>query len=93
MPQRNAGKESKHENNLQLVMPAYPKGKASSMRAMAEKYGVPYSTFRERLNGAQDGKSNCEPMQLFAKQEEKAIVQWCNHLHDWRFPPKLTLVK
>jgi len=32
-------------------------------------------------------------MLLFTKQEEKAIVQWCNHLDDWGFPPKLTLVK
>ena len=93
MPQRNAGKESERENNLQLAMRAYRKGKASSMRAMAEKYGIPYSTLRDRLNGAQDRKSSREPMQLFTKQEEKAIVRWCNHLDDWGFPPKLTLVK
>ena len=63
------------------------------MWAMAEKYGVPYSTLRDRLNGAQDRQSSREPMQLFTKQEEKAMVRWCNHLDDWGFPPKLTLVK
>ena len=63
------------------------------MRAMAEKYGVPYSTLRDRLNGAQDRQSSRGPMQLFTKQEEKAMVRWCNHLDDWGFPPKLTLVK
>jgi len=93
MPQRNAGKESERENNLQLAMRAYRKGKAASMRVMAEKYGVQYSTLGDRLNGAQDQKSSREPMQPFTKQEEKGIVRWCNHLDDLGFPPKLTMVK
>jgi len=82
MSQRNAGNESECKNNLHLAMRAYLKGKASSMTAMAERYGVPYSTLRDRLNGAQDRKSSREPMQLFTKQEEKPIVRWCNHLDD-----------
>jgi len=93
MPQRNTGKQSERENNLQLAMWAYRKGKASSMGAMAERYGVPYCTLHDWLNGAQDRKSCREPIPLFTKQEEKAIVRWCNHLDDWCFPPKLTLVK
>ena len=52
-----------------------------------------YSTLRNWLNGAQDRESSREPMQLFTKQEEKAMVQWCNNLDDWGFLPKLTLVK
>lgn len=79
--------------NIQLAIRAYRKGETSSMSAMAEKYGVPYSTLRDRLNGAQDRQSSHEPMQLFTKQEEKAMVRWCNHLDDRGFPPKLALVK
>ena len=86
-------KESERENNIKHAMRAYQKGETSSMRGMAERYGVPYSTLCDRLNGVQDRKSSGKPMQLFTKQEEKAIVRWCNYLDDWRFPPKLTLVK
>ena len=68
-------------------------GETSSIRAMAVRYGVPDSTLRDRLNEPMDRQSSREPMQLFTKQEEKAIVRWCNHLDDWGFPPKLTLVK
>jgi len=93
MPQRNAGQRSERESNIQLAMQAYRKSESSSMREMAEKYSVPYSTLRDRLNGAQDQKTSREPMQLFTKQEEKAIVRWCNRLDDWGFPPKLTMVK
>jgi len=62
------------------------------MSVKAEKYGLLYSTHHDQLNGAQDRKSSRECMQLFTKQEEKAIVQWCNHLHDWGFQPKITLL-
>ena len=82
MPQRNAGTRSEREKNIQIAMQAYRMGETSSMRAMAEWYGVPYSTLRDRLNGAQDRQSSGEPMQLFTKQEEKAMVRWCNHLDD-----------
>ena len=93
MPLANPKQQSERESNIQLAMRAFWKSEKPSMREMATKYGIPYSTLRDRLNGAQDRKKSHEHMQLFTEQEEKAVVRWCKSLDDWGFPPKLTLVK
>ena len=68
------------------------KGQCLIHEGDAEKYGLLYSTLRDQLNGAQDRKSSRERIQLFTKQEQTPIIQWCNHLHDWGFELKITLL-
>ena len=54
MPQANPRQQSEREGNIQPAIQAFWKSEKPSMREMATKYGIPYSTLRDRLNGAQD---------------------------------------
>jgi hypothetical protein len=62
------------------------------MQASAEKFGIPYSTLRDWLNGAQSYQESHRHQQQLTEHEEKAIVRWYQMIDDWGFPPQLSAV-
>jgi hypothetical protein len=46
-------KKNEREENIQNAITHYENVLQPSMQASAEKFGIPYSTLRDRLNGAQ----------------------------------------
>jgi hypothetical protein len=45
--------KNEREENIQSTIIHYENALQPSMRVSAEKFGIPYSTLRDRLNGAQ----------------------------------------
>jgi hypothetical protein len=45
--------KNEHEESIQNAIIHYENAIQPSMKASAEKFGIPYSTLRDRLNGAQ----------------------------------------
>jgi hypothetical protein len=69
------------EENIQSAIIHYENALQPSMRVSAEKFGIPYSTLRDQLNGAQSQQeSHCH--QQLTEHEEKAIVRWCQKMDD-----------
>jgi hypothetical protein len=63
------------------------------MRASADTFGIPWTTLRDRLNGAQNRRDAHRSMQLLSEHEKTTIVRWCERMDDWGFPLRLSLVK
>ena len=87
--------EKKGGDRTQLAnaIRAYRDKKYTSIRAAAESYGVPYSTFYGRLNGGRQNRLVAhEKDQIIAPAEEKAIVNWITRLDNRRFPPRVDMV-
>lgn len=64
-----------------------------SMRASAEAYGIPWTTLRDRLKGAEPRRAAHKSQQILSDYEEGTIVRWCERMDDWGFPLRLSLVK
>lgn len=81
------------EEHIKLAIEYYTSARDPSLRQSAEKFGIPYSTLRDRLQGVQNRRESHRRQQLLTEHEEKSIVQWCQRMDDWGFPLKLGLVK
>jgi hypothetical protein len=84
--------KNEREENIQSAIIHYKNALQPSMRALAEKFGILYSTLRDRLNGAQSYQESHRHQQQLTEHEEKAIGRWCQKLDDWGFPPRLSAV-
>jgi hypothetical protein len=81
------------ENEIREAKHAYLSGLEPSIRAAASTYGIPYSTLRDRLRGAQPRSAAHEKEQLLTLEEEKSIVRFCETLDDLGHPLQVKMVK
>lgn len=81
------------EKLIKLAIVHYNASLKPAMRISAETYGIPWTTLRDRLNGAQNRQEAHKSRQLLSDHEELTIVRWCERMDDWGFPLRLSLVK
>jgi len=86
-------KKDEAELRLQEAIRHYQHSNEPSMRSSAEKFGLTYSTLRERLKGRQTRVSGHLKMQVLTEFEEKSIAPWCERLDEWGHPPRVEVVK
>jgi len=75
------------------AMSEFEAGHFRSIRSAASAYGLPYTTLRDRLRGAQPCQEAHRNQQLLTVEEEKAIVRFCGKLDDLGHPLSLPIVK
>lgn len=91
---RLKGKQKEERERLVLLaLKDYQNSTKPSMRASAEKFSIPWTTLRDRLNGAQNRRESHRQQQILTPYEEETIVKWCARMDDWGFPMRLGLVK
>lgn len=93
MPRLKGRQQEEREKFIQLAITEYQNAPKPSLRASAEKYGIPWTTLRDRMNGAQSRRESHRQQQLLSEHEEKSIAAWCKRMDDWGFPLRLDLVK
>jgi hypothetical protein len=54
----------------------------TSMRASAEAYGIPWTTLRDRLKGAEPRRAAHKAQQILSDYEEVTIVRWFERMDD-----------
>jgi len=54
MPRLNERQPDQKEENIRKALKSYLDSDRPSIRATAQQYGIPYSTFRGRIAGVQD---------------------------------------
>jgi hypothetical protein len=64
------------EDDIQEAIAAFLQGNFTSERACVKHYGIPRSTFKDRLNGAEPHKTAHSNSQKLMPAEEDEIVQW-----------------
>ena len=92
MPRPRRTDLNERDKFITLAINHYQSSSKPSLRASAEAYSIPWTTLRDRVNGAQDRQESHRGQQLLSVQEEKTIVNWCTRMDDWGFPLKLPLV-
>lgn len=85
--------KDERESHIKMAIEHYQNSMDPSLRQSAEKFSIPYSTLRDRLQGAKNRRDSHRRQQLLTEHEEKSIVKWCERMDDWGFPLKLSLVK
>ncbi|KAH0603952.1 uncharacterized protein H6S33_006983 [Morchella sextelata] len=93
MPRYKGKQLEEREKLIQDALSHYNTSTKPSMRASADTFGIPWTTLRDRLNGAQNRRDAHRSMQLLSEHEETTIVRWCERMDDWGFPLRLSLVK
>jgi hypothetical protein len=93
MPRSKERKTEERENRLLDAIKHYQSDEKPSIRLTAERYGVPFSTLRGRLQGAQRRGIGHRALQLLTIYEENSIVEWCERMDEWGHPPRLELVR
>jgi hypothetical protein len=86
-------KKNEREENIQNAITHYENALQLFMRASAEKFDIPHSTLRDRLNGAQSYQESHRYQQQLTEHEAKAIVRWCQKMNDWGFSPRLSAIE
>ena len=93
MPAIKESKKDKAELQLQEAIRYYQHSNKLSLRSLAEKLGIAYSTLWWRLKGGQTRVLGHRKMQGLTEFEEKSIAQWCEQLDEWGHPTRLEAVK
>jgi hypothetical protein len=95
MPRLKGKRLEERENAINQAILHYNdlSNSSKSMRVSAETFGIPYSTLRDRLNGAQTRQAAHRSQQLLTEYEESTIVKWCERMDDWGFPVRLGNLK
>ena len=79
---------------LKAVQTLHKDGKpVMSLRDASSAFQIPYSTLRDRLNGAQPHIIAHRAQQTLTPTDEKAVVRWIKHLESCGFPPKAAHVQ
>jgi hypothetical protein len=81
------------EDDIRQAKRDFLTGVEPSIRSAAATYGLPYSTLRDRLRGAQNTSKAHEPDQLLTAMDEKAIVRFCKRLDDLGHPITMRILK
>lgn len=81
------------ERDLRNAINFYNSGGGTSIRDTAEKYGVAYTTLRDRLAGAKSRQEAHREQQYLTDEEEKAIVRFCLKVDDWGHPLRISYLK
>ena len=96
--QEAAHKRAQREDNIRKALKAvqtlHKDGKpVMSLRDASSAFQIPYSTLRDRLNGAQPHIIAHRAQQTLTPTDEKAVVRWIKHLESCGFPPKVAHVR
>jgi hypothetical protein len=81
------------EIDLTEAMLEFKAGNFRSIRSAASAYGLPYTTLRDRLRGAQSRQEAHRNQQLLTMEEEKALVRFCIKLDDLGHPLNMSIFK
>lgn len=93
MPRLKGQRLVERERLIQQAITHYKESSKPSLRISAETFGIPWTTLRDRLNGATNRRDAHRSQQLLTEYEETTIVKWCERMDDWGFPLRLGLVK
>jgi len=93
MPVIKPRKRNEAEERIEKAINHYQDSDELSIRALAEKHGVPYLTLRGRLQGRVTREIGHQKMLVLTEYEEKSIVRWCERLDEWGHPVRLGMVK
>lgn len=85
--------KDQREEKLQKAITHYENSVLANIRHSAERFGVPYSTLRGRLAGAQNRVAGQLKAQALTDYEENSIVRWCAQLDEWGHPQRLAVVR
>ena len=86
MRKRSEKARAKNER-VEAALKEYREKKFESVAAAAEAHEVPESTLRARVKGCKSRAEVKEEMQLLAKAEEDALVQWILDVSKAGYPP------
>ena len=87
------GVSQQRERDIKSAIHDFHSGKEPSIRSVALTYHLPFSTLRDRLQGAQlRSKAHIE-QQVLTPEEEKAIVRFAEKLDDLGHPLKLGMIQ
>lgn len=92
MPKHNRKQLEEREELIQQAILHYKGLIKPNMRISAETFSLPWTTLRDRLNGAPTRQKAHQSQQLLSDHEELTIVGWCESMDDWGFPLRLSLV-
>ncbi len=67
-------------------------GKISKTK-VAKQYGLPPSTFFDRINGKTSKKESAAERQRLTPGEEKAVMDWIKRLQNWGWPTRVEQVR
>lgn len=67
-------------------------GKVSKTK-VAKQYGLPPSTFFDRINGKPSRKESDAERQRLTPGEEKAVINWIKRLQNWGWPTRVEQVR
>lgn len=81
------------EKDIQAAMRDIRSGAEGTIRSAALAYGIPYSTLRGRMTGAQTRAEAHIGAQVLTPMEEKAVVRFCERLDDLGHPITMPLLK
>lgn len=81
--------EVSYEQRLQLAMKAYQNNERNvSKRCIAREYGIAWSTFRDRLKGANPHRLAHTKAQRLTPEQEESLVHWALLMHKWGWPAR-----
>jgi hypothetical protein len=78
------------EADIQTAIACYNAGIFKSQRAAAKAYGIPRTTFCERLQGATDARSSHAHQQRLTPEQESFLVDWILDMDTNGYPPSHT---
>ncbi|KAI1003419.1 hypothetical protein K3495_g4787 [Podosphaera aphanis] len=78
---------SRRESAIRDALQKIESDKILSIRAAAEFYGIPESTFRHRQRGGENHEDGHEPPQRLSNQQEEHLAKWILRLDFGGYPP------
>ena len=80
------------EQDLQDALAKYHTN-GGSIRKIAQEFGIPYSTFRDRIYGTQSRSTGAEYLQTLSRVQEDHLTQWVLTQAALGLPPTYTQIK
>ena len=86
-------KNKDRESAIQQAIADFESGKFKSKRAAANAYGLPFSTFKDRVNGSKPRATAHEKSQRLTPVQEEFLVDWIIDLDSMGLSPTIACTR